>query len=345
MKYGEIFNKAWKSVWKHKIFWLFGLLAAGAVTVTNAPFGVLGFNFSINLQNNRLPGNLNRLPDVLSQWVQSLPGWVWGVGVLVILVLLVLALFLQTLGMGGLIGGGLLAADKTDANRLNFGQIYGKLKPFYWRLLLIRLVVGIGAVLLIVVIALIIAVVGVFTLGIGLLWLIPLLLLVLPINWFLTGFVHNSSIALVDENLEIFPALGRGWQISIDNFWHVIVIGAFLGVVEFFWLIVIQVPMVILVVTQVFQVSAPTGAALMQNNLAGPIIVAGIFVVIATILYGWMNAYTFTVRVLAFRAYKALAQSINTGTAVPNPPMQPVVPTLPPTTQDMETPPTEHSQP
>jgi hypothetical protein len=103
--------------------------------------------------------------------------------------------------------------------------------PYFWRVFLLNLLVGLAIFLAIIIIA-VIAILGtVVTFGIGLICIIPLICLLIPVAWFINVILEQSSIAIVVENLGIMEGLNRGWGIVKENIgtmivmWLILVLG------------------------------------------------------------------------------------------------------------------------
>lgn len=87
MDYGEVLSKAWKIIWKHKILWLFGILAScGALNTMSSGGG--GGASGASIQSNLWHGNgagshLLRVtqPGYFERLIADLTEVPWGVWV------------------------------------------------------------------------------------------------------------------------------------------------------------------------------------------------------------------------------------------------------------------------
>ncbi len=239
MNYTAVVSKAWQYVWKHKILWLFALFAGSIIgNVTGTSSYTMGGSRGSRQDPfwNRLSGN-HPWSNGIENWFRSIPEevWIWiGVGAFaVVLTLCVIGLFTSTAGRAGLIKGLLMAEDRPTGSRLTFKEIWQGMKPHYWRLLLLRLFIGVAGFGIGIAILLTVLFLTVISLGTILLLLLPLALLIIPINWLIQSLVAHASIALVDEDLDIFAAIKRGWEVVSKNIGPILVVMLIVVLINF----------------------------------------------------------------------------------------------------------------
>lgn len=218
MDIGEVLSRAWQIVWKHKVLWIFGILAS-----CNGANGS-STNYRVS-QENGLP------PQITEFFNNNFPDWqltliIIGV-IAVLLILIVLAIFLGTLGRIGLIRG-VQKADEGAPN-LAFGDLFGGSIPYFWRVFGLNLLVGLAIFTLVVVGVVLGLLTTVATLGIGAICLIPLICLAVPFFWVVNIVVTLSYNSIVLENLGISAGLQRGWQVFRENIGNIIVMALILG--------------------------------------------------------------------------------------------------------------------
>lgn len=325
MKYSEVFKKAWNYVWKHKALWVFAFFAGSLVGMSFSFPGVGGqaqHRFNGNDINNQFPPALR---GPMAEWWQNIRSvdpwvWVWVVIAIVVVCLLLtaLSLLIQTAGRGGLIKGLLLAEDRLDGTRLRFNEAWKAMKPYFWRLLWPRLVLGVGLGLLGAISTVLFVVATIGTLGLILCLLIPLALIAIPVNWFIQAVVANASIALVDEDLGVFKAISRSWQIVSKNIGSVLQIMLFnflinlaTGLAALFPLVLATIP---LIITMVLQNELTTGLWVLSG------ILLAVAFVISCLVGTWSNMLTHGIFVVAYRYFKQ-QESFNT----PPEPVEPIV--------------------
>jgi hypothetical protein len=215
MDFGEVLSKAWQIIWKHKVLWIFGILAScggGSSASSNS-----GWRSSIEQNGWDYQPMINNIPD----WQIAL---IVGIILLAVLFLVVLVIFLSTIGRVGMIRG-TVQADR-GADRLAFGELFSGSLPYFWRVFGLNLIVGLAFAL-----AVIIVVVPLAISVIGLVCLIPLICLLVPIGWFVSVLTEQANIAIVTENLSLMDGLKRGYEVLRANLgpmivmWLILVLG------------------------------------------------------------------------------------------------------------------------
>ena len=203
MDFGEVLTRAWQIIWKHKVLWIFGILVSCTQANPSANFGS-----NTSWQTNEIPYQVERT-------INSVPDWqIWAfiaIIFLVVLFLIVLAIFLGTIGRIGLIRGTVQAED--GAEKLTFGELFSGSMPYFWRVFLLNLLIGIGVFIVFAVVIGIVVVGGILSFGIGLICLIPLLCLLLPFAWIVSVVIEQANNAIVVEELGIMDGLSRGWDV------------------------------------------------------------------------------------------------------------------------------------
>jgi hypothetical protein len=221
--FGEVLTRAWKNIWKHKVLWIFGILAGCA---RGGGGGGSGGGGNSRFQTGDLPFSDGRIGQVMEQTGQYFKDNLWII-LFVILVLMFLGLISFALGMIGRIGmiKGTVLAEK-DVERIAFGEVWSDSLPYFWRIFGLNFLVGLAVVVLIVPFVLL----GVVTAGVGLVCLIPILCLLVPIGWALSIIIEQAQAAIVLEDLSLADGLKRGWLIVKSNPGPVIVMSLILGI-------------------------------------------------------------------------------------------------------------------
>jgi len=220
MDIGNVLSRAWQIIWKHKVLWIFGILAGCSGNGGGAN------NFRASYQGSE---SSQQFQPYMDQF-QSMPQWLIAliviVLILVVLLLVVLSIFLGTIGRIGLIRGTQQAEG--GAASLSFGELFSGSTPYFWRVFGLNLLVGL-AIAVIGILFAILAVAGtVVTLGLGLLCLLPLVCVLVPVVWFVSVIVEQASIAIVIENLGVMDGLRRGWELVRANLGTMIVMALIL---------------------------------------------------------------------------------------------------------------------
>lgn len=293
LNYGEIIQRAWQITWKHKILWLFGILAGLGNSSPN-------FNFNNGPRTgsgaNPLPPEITRFFEQFDQ--NTLIALALGL-TCVFLLLAVVLIALQVIGRGGLIGGLRQAAA---SGQITFGEAWQIGLGKFWTLFIIGLLVG-GAVFIAFLVTVVPGILlSVVTFGLGLLCLLPLICVLVIVATLLGVVAYFAQIAAVVEGLGVQEALGRAWQVIRANLINILIMGLLVAVVSFVVNLVLFLPVLIVVV--------PLGVALaMGQNLGTGALAFGlvcgiaylpVLLVLSGILQTWMTAvWTFTYEQLA----------------------------------------------
>jgi hypothetical protein len=106
MNYAEILKNTWNTIWKHKILWLFGLLAGSAIGGGQG----LSYRFSSQGRFGRYWQNGQDLPPMferMSAFFRSVPPYAWaliaGIALIAGLLISLIAFFLREYGLAGVI--------------------------------------------------------------------------------------------------------------------------------------------------------------------------------------------------------------------------------------------------
>lgn len=303
MNYGEILEKAWKTIWKHKILWLFGVLAgcgaagSGGSGAGGGARGGSSFTMQPGTWDFMGPGPHQAFEE-FGRFITGVPVWVWILLVLVLMVvgfiLSVIFLFVSTLGQTGLIKGTSLADQAAlEDPPLSFGTIFNAIKPHYWKVLLLNLGVILVGLFGGLILALPILLLTVCTCCLG-----PLLLI--PIGWFINVLVIFTMIAIIEEGLGIFEAIGRAWRVITRNLGKVVVMFLILGIGGIIIRMIIGLPMLIIPVPLVTNLLV-TGARSITVGLILSLLLSLLIIPIIIFLSGVLQAFILAAWTLTFR--------------------------------------------
>jgi hypothetical protein len=306
MNYGELFEKAWRIIWKHKVLWLFGILAgcsanrAGGGGGTGAQYNLDSRDFSgQDLFYRFFPGLQNFL-DNLNRGFQdgSAIPVIIGIGAALAclaLIFWIIGLVVGTFGRTGLVRGAWLADE--GVSRLSFGQLWNESRPYFWRVLglvLLLMVLGwVAAIILIIPLIL----VTIFTLGCGLILIIPLAII---ISWLISVWLELTIVAIVGENLSIQDGVRRAWEIIRTNLGPTIVVSLIIFIASLILGLLIGLPFLAIVLPVIAGVFSQTEAGLVTGLIVAGVILL-LYLPIAILLFGVMQAYVGTVWTLFFR--------------------------------------------
>src|ERR1041385_895566 len=224
--FGEILTRAWKIIWKHKVLWIFGILAS---------CGRSSGNFNSNRGGGGNGGGVGNLPPQVTQWFNWIEAHMVTVIVIFVTVLCIvwiIVAFLSTVGKIGLIRG--VQQAEGGAEHLIFGQLFSESMPYFWRMFGLSLILAIPALIFVIIVAvaaLLVIIpasqsnglgaagplVGLGFLLIGCTCIFVLLMFVLRL------FFTQAERAIVLEDLGVMPALSRGWEVFTKNLGPVII--------------------------------------------------------------------------------------------------------------------------
>lgn len=323
MDYGEVLKRAWQIIWKHKILWIFGILASCGQGGGGGGNAGRSFNTTGSGQG-ALPPNIQQFFENIPQW--QIVALVIAVVVL-ILILVTLAIFLGTIGRIGLIRGA-QQADRQEDTRLTFSELFRGSLPYFWRVFLLSLLIGLAIFAVVMVLIIIGAGFTAITFGIGALCLIPLICLLIPVAWVVSVVVEQASIAIVVENLGVIDGLRRGWEVVRSNPAPMIIMWLILAVgVAGIGGLLISLPIIIIVAPALIALALGNGGALQTSTLviAGLCFVA--YLPFAILLGGILQSYVGSAWTLTFiRLTRGPAPFVP---VLPDLPLDPYVPSIP----------------
>jgi len=306
MDIGGILSRAWKTIWKHKILWLFGLLAGCGAASSGGGNG--GSASSSAIQGSSQNGtwgspafispSTERAIEDFFQTLADIPVWVWIVAALALVVasiiFSILFLLLRNLGTTGVIKGASMADQAGEDDKpLSFGEIFKGVQPHYWKVLLFNVGYQVATSLIIFILLFPIVVIATCTCGLGLFFLIP-------IGWFLAVMVYFTTIAIIEEELSIFQAIARAWQIIIRHLGHVVVMFLILGIGQAILSLVISLPLLVSFVPLVVTLLVSGfGSLTIGLVISGVLFLA--FLPLTIFLGGVLNAFVLVSWTLTYR--------------------------------------------
>lgn len=306
MDYGEILKKAWKIIWKHKILWLFGILASCG---TASSQGVNNLRLLTHGgPSSRPSGSASIFPlfnppvkfsfDTLLRTIESVEPWVWILivftGLFIGVTLAIVFLFLGTLGTIGVIKGTSLADEaEKDHQPLSFTTIFKALKPYYWKVLLLNLGLQFLGFFMFLFFALPTVVLTICTCGLG-------LFLFIPLGWFIELMITFTTIAIIEEDRDIIQGISRAWQVITQKLGYVVVMFLILGVGQFIVGLIISLPLIVIPVPLLINLLATEFQAVGMGLIIS-ILLSMIIIPFVVLLGGVVKTYVLASWTLAFR--------------------------------------------
>jgi hypothetical protein len=313
MDFGEVFRKAWKIIWKHKILWLFGVLA-GCGAANSGGGGGGGGGSSAMQEIGQPKGWEWNEPTYLSpsaerafedfiEFLSGIPVGVWiTIGLLVVftlifigIILSLLSLFVGTLGTSGVIKGTSMADQaEPDAKPLSFSTIFKGIKSAYWKVLLLTLGLRVVGFFIVLLFFLPIILLVTCTCGLGLFFLIP-------IGWFIKLMMDFTTIAIIEEDKGIFEGIERAWQVIIRNFGNVVLMFFILGIGQLIIGLIIGLPLIFGPALPILVTLIATEGRMIFGILLISLILFSLFIPLLVFLSGVLRAYVLACWTLTFR--------------------------------------------
>ena len=209
---GEVLTRAWQIIWKHRVLWIFGILAGFARGGSGGGGGGGGGSgYDTGSGDSPIPsGQFERYMIQFGRFLEEN----WWVIIIFVVFILILSLLFYALGMMGRIGliKGVYKVEN-GAESLIFAELWSESIPYFWRIVGMNLLVGLAFAVILIPLIL----VGVLTAGIGFVCILPLICILVPISWVVAVVVEQAQPAIVIENLGVMDALKRGWEIVKAN--------------------------------------------------------------------------------------------------------------------------------
>ena len=305
--FGEVLSRAWQIIWKHKVLWIFGILA-GCARGGGGGGGNGGRGW--NGGSGQLPPEAMRILQIIQQ---NLVTFII-VGCMFILLIWVITIFLSTIGRVGLIRGTFLA--EAGEQRLIFGQLFSESTPYFWRMFGLTLIVAIPGL---IVLAALIAGLAAFAISashgndsarVGLFGIVPLFIgcicLLVPVLFVVSMVIRQAENAIVLEDLRVLPAISRGWEVFRANLAPIILMAVILLVIGLIVGFIVALPVLVIVLPAAF-----TFAVGRAQNWT-PMIFAGVclclYIPVAWVLNGILTAYTESAWTLTYMRLTAKPQ-------------------------------------
>jgi len=252
--FGEVLTRAWQIIWKYKVLWIFGILA-GCSRGGGGGSGGGGGNTGFETQAPDLPPQLERwfriIAENATQYIL--------IAITVLCLIWIVVLFLGTIGRIGLIRG--TAQAEGGAGKLIFGQLFSESTPYFWRMFGLSLVIGLPVLILVAILIAgllsfivplsVSSEIGNDTPRLGFLAVIPFfaacICLLVPVMLVVGLIVRQAENAIVLEDLGVFPALSRGWEVFRRNLGPIILMAVILAVIGIVAGLIIAIPVFIII--------------------------------------------------------------------------------------------------
>jgi len=292
--FGEILTRAWEITWKHRVLWIFGILAS-------CGRGGGGGNGGGSGGGGGGSGTGPDLPPQVTQWLE----WIEQNAVTFVVVVCVLALviWLITIAIGAIGKIGLIRGTEQvegGAQSLIFGQLFSEGMPYFGRVVGLSVILILPAFLL----GLVVAVMAVIALAagagdpdaaiLGFAGIAPFAVccacLFIPLMIVLNMIFRQAERAVVLDEMGLMPALSQGWEVFKKNLGPIILMAIILAVIGFGLGLIVALPIFIIV----FPAAAAYAIGNAQNTT--PLILGAVcfclYLPILLLLNGILVAYT-----------------------------------------------------
>jgi len=202
--YSEILSRAFQITWKHKILWLFSALP---VLLSFLIFPIMFVPIFF------MDSNPYSQPFFIDQPIYI----VLFVGFAIFISLVSYVLY--GISSSSVVVGIIQSEGGTEA--LQARQLFEDGRPYWWRILGVMLLIGLGVSVAFAVFFGCMAAVGAVTMGLGFICMQPLMLLLYPLMLVLYGIIEESQVAVIADGLGVTDAIRRGWELVRANFWRI----------------------------------------------------------------------------------------------------------------------------
>lgn len=243
MEMSNILSRAWKIVWKHKVLWIFGILASCG-SRSGGGSGGGGNSFSTDSgQNFNPPPELERFFTNIERSMRSVSEEQIAIFVAIFIAAICLLVIITWLvGLYGKTGVTVGALQAEAGRAVTFRSIWGESWGVFDRVVGLNFLLALPPILLGLVLVFGFVAVGALTMGIGALCLLPLLCLFIPIGIAYGIFTDFASIAVVKDGLSISAAIQRGWGVLSKNVGSLALLALILILGSFFISIILALP-------------------------------------------------------------------------------------------------------
>jgi hypothetical protein len=308
--FGEILTRAWEITRKHRVLWIFGILASCGRGGGGGNGGGSGGNGG---------GAGMDLPPQVAQWFE----WIEqnAVTFVVLVCVLALVIWLITIAIGAIGKIGLIRGTEQvegGTQSLIFGQLVSEGMPYFGRVVGLSVILILPAFLL----GLVVAVMAVIALAagagdpesavVGLAGIAPVAVccacLFIPLMIVLTLVFRQAERAAVLEDLRVMPALSRGWEVFRANLGPLIVMAVILGILGVVVGFIVALPIFLAVIPAA--VAYAVGGAESSTPIILGVVCFCVYLPVLLLLNGILVAYTESAWTLT---YMRLTRPPNTG--------------------------------
>jgi hypothetical protein len=255
MDFGEVLSTAWKTAWKHKVIYGFGLVG---MAVPALMVFLMGGFFAFS---------------TLQELESAFDAGQGGFGIVffgLLLLLNLVSLVFSALSNAGTYKGTQQALG--GAGRLSFSELWEESWPYLGRLAGLFLLIGLGGAVVFAFPALL----GMITAGLAFLCILPLMIVFIPLGILMYLILQLGMAAIVCDDLGLAAALRYAWGLIRRKFWPLALMTMILYLVQMMVVTVISLPM--------FFVQVLVVVPLASGNFDEALIFRGFGIMMAVIL-------------------------------------------------------------
>ena len=240
--FGDVLTRAWKITWKHKVLWAISILPFFTMLLFLPFWLILLFQKNVDF-------------NAISTWMEN-PAYM-TIAIFVYFVVIVFSVFLQIASRSSLTLG--IYRAEAVLQPVTFVDLLRNGFRYFWRILGISLVIGIGIMVLFVAFFAIMAALSVVTMGFAMVCFQPLFILMIPLFLLVMALMEQSESAIIADEMNIMDALKRAYELIQSNFWKYVLIT-----------LIVYFGMNILISMVTFPLMIPMFFFMMRSMEAGP---------------------------------------------------------------------------
>jgi hypothetical protein len=294
MDFGKVLRESWNLTWRYKVLWWFGLLASCAGSFT----GGGGGNFDSRDTGNFGPETERAFEQFSQQWQQFVDNGGLAIIAVLVCVGVLLGLLLWAIGVFGRIGLIKGALNAKAGKPVSFRSVASEVWPMMGQALGLNFVLGLLPFALALLLVVVGFAVGIATLGIGFICVIPLLCLLLPVFILYLTYSEMANTALVASRGGIGDALSEAWELLRANLGSLIGMILILGLGGTLVSVILAAPFLAAIAPIVFTVTQQGGqtlSAMVPWIIALVVIAVPVYLLAGTIIRTYaQNAWTLT---------------------------------------------------
>lgn len=312
MDFLDVLSRSWKIIWKHKVLWIFGILAScgqGGGGGGNSSYrGGNGGDFP---GGDFFGGNIPPAMQEAITWVQDNLVVVIVSLVCFAILMTVITVVVSTIGRIGLIHGA-YRSDQDETSTYTFGDLFGESRRYFWRIFWLDFIVGLITFLIIFLViggGLAIAyagggfsgnedAMGAAMGGMTIILVLCLCCVFVPIGIVVNAILEMAYRAIVVDDHGIRSGFSRGWEVLKANLGSFVVMWLILAIGSAIVGFVLALPFIAAIAPIMIGVMAGEGAA--QTGITIGIICGCLYLPVLLVLNGILQSFVHSAWTLTY---------------------------------------------